>query len=257
MKSYWCFKCFMHDTQAVHITDTLKWFLDKLIIPTPMRNDLILAGISDIKLASLNSPTISTMALLDTTTISALNTLKTVLHCVYQPNDTTVDTIHLVAAPTPLPLLLVLPQVTAIMPSPEKPTPSPRPPPAKRVAPLRVPIQTPTAPTQAPISPRVVPGSYTDLMDWGGWRSLARCNKRIAAKDDVSIAIIKPPAPVAPNSDIPILINQQRWAACNSHFNPHMHQQEFAASAFCTTNTVALDTYKSAFLGHAINPDTG
>jgi hypothetical protein len=34
LKSYRCFKCFMQDTQAVRVSDTVVWFPDKLPIPT-------------------------------------------------------------------------------------------------------------------------------------------------------------------------------------------------------------------------------
>ena len=237
MQSYRCFKCFMHDTQAVRITDTLEWFPDTIIIPTPTRDDLILAGIADIKHALLHPTTNSSTAPLDSTTITALSTLNTVLHSVYQP-DTTATTIT-VPVSTPSPPLLPIVSI---------PRPPNTPPQTETAAPLRVTAHQPTAP--------VTTGSYADLTNRSARRRVARRAKRIANKPKISDDRIEPPPPDTPGDIGPMEPTRTRRAAYHTRFNPRTHQQ-IAISAMCATDTTTVESYEHAYLGHAVNPDTG
>ena len=257
MKSYRCFKCFMQDTQAIRITDTVEWLPDRLPIPTPSTDDLVIAGIHDIKYALLHPSAHSTLQPLQPSTVAALHALNNILHNV------------------------VIPPAATIAPQATSPTDAS---PGHSAAPLRVPtIIAPASlstDTPAPLRVDPIPQSYDVLTNRRQRRRTARQTKRKAQllRDSVTpvpilpvvtpVTILPPLPPVPilpivstvpiPPTVIPVLnATRPRRSAHLTRYNKRTHQPEFAACASTTLLPVLPESFEHAYLGHAINPDTG
>ena len=242
MKHYRCYQCFMHGTQAMRITDTVEWFADKLVIPEAQPNDLILAGITDIKNLLRSQQSLSTTPV-EPSLLAALQSLNELLHREkYQPVVTMSDvgTVHINEPAAP-----VVTDTTTTG------------------APLRVPNESatvrefttpPVLPT-TPVIPLVTFGTLTNRRER---RSIARKNKRRMERKAkaTTAATIPEPIPIVPLG-IPDSNNNNRpqRRINRIRFNSRTHQREFAGNA--TVQTIPFESYESAYLGHAVNPDTG
>ena len=235
MKSYRCFKCFMQDTQAIRITDTIEWLPDRLPIPTPSTDDLIIAGIHDIKYALLHPSAHSTLQPLQPSTVAALHALNNILHNVAIPPPATIAR-----------------QATS-------PSDASR---DNIAEPLRVPTVSVPASlytvTPAPLRVDAKPKSYGVPTNRRQRRRTARQTRRKAqlildAVTPVPALSLVPPVPILPTIPavpilpivsmvpipplvIPVLkATRPRRSAHLTRYNKRTHQPEFAACASTTS----------------------
>ena len=260
MKSYRCFRCYMQDTQAVRITDTIAWFPDRLPVPTPSTDELILAGIHAIHQALIHPTADSTIAPLAPATLTALQNINAILHQVAAPTQVAPV---LVPPRDDAPLSSVSVQIAAPLRVPTVPVIAPTPTPVSLPPPVPVSVPVPESPvpdtTPAPlrvvIPPVIAPSTFATLTNRRARRSQTRRTKRQAAKIAALVtAAITPPTLQEPTIVTPVSTRPRRRTV-TQRFNKRTHQPEYAANASVTVTQ--FESYESAFLGHAVNPDTG
>jgi hypothetical protein len=277
LQHYRCFECFMQGTQSVRISDTVEWFPDKIVIPTASTDDLILAGIADVK-AELagRSP-------LETGTLATLQKLNELLHRVALPTIGTdaadIAPVTTTTSTTIAPLRVVVTDPVVLPTVPELAAPLRVPmrsefdiltdrrlrrsvarkkkratdkvATATIVAPVGVPVVAPVVvPIVAPVVVPVVAPVAVPAVAPITAPVLAPVSIPVVAP--VSVPVVAPiPAPVV----APVPMSRPRRRAHQQRFNARTHQREFAANA--SVHQERFESFEAAYLGHAINPDTG
>jgi hypothetical protein len=254
LESYRCYSVWLWDTRATRICDTLTWFPTKIQMPLASSNDLILAGIQDIVHALQNPSPGSPLSPLTDGHHHALRELTNIITSLVPvaANNTSSD--PPVTSPDP-PLRVPNAPVT------NDPNPTGT---RADLAPLRVsphPSSHPKAVTFAPLPTPVTESTFANST---GAKGKHRRRLRRQSNPSSTTRPAKTMHPKKLTDAVPKRIVAQHTHGTRSN-KTHLHHVAACARALLLDDArapqspFAPDPHRQhfAYLGHAINPDTG